>query len=378
MLNRLKKLKLIQLLSSVKLTVVCIFLLFVLTFWGTIAQVEHGLYQAQEQYFNSLFFLAFGFLPFPGGQGVLWVLFVNLLAATVCKFQFKANKIGILVIHFGLLLFLVSGYITLHGATESYISLREGQGSNISNAYHKWELSIFPADSTEGNIHRTVKSIDISHLRHHTSMNVPEVGVEITLQNYYPNAKAYTNSEKHSEYINASGITFIEGAAKEIEPEKNKPAAILDITNDKGKQFKVLLFGGETRPTTILSQGKAYNIILRLKRYELPFVLTLKDFMMEKHPGTETARSFKSLIHINNNNIDREKLISMNNPLRYNSFTFYQASYGIDNEGRELSTLAVVENSGRILPYIATFVTVAGLIVHFLMMAFNRKKRRKR
>ena len=56
----------LKLLSSVRITVVCIFLLFVLTFWGTVAQVQQGLYIAQERFFNSFFFLAGGFFPFPG------------------------------------------------------------------------------------------------------------------------------------------------------------------------------------------------------------------------------------------------------------------------------------------------------------------------
>jgi hypothetical protein len=45
--------KIIQLFSSVKIAVVCLLLLFVLTFWGTVAQVQQGLYVAQERFFHS-------------------------------------------------------------------------------------------------------------------------------------------------------------------------------------------------------------------------------------------------------------------------------------------------------------------------------------
>ena len=41
-------------------------------------------------------------MPLPGAQLVLWVLFVNLVAATIYRFSYKANRVGILIIHGGL------------------------------------------------------------------------------------------------------------------------------------------------------------------------------------------------------------------------------------------------------------------------------------
>ena len=94
---------------------------------------------------------------------------------------------------------------------------------------------------------------------------------------------------------------------------------------------------------------------------------------MELHPNTQIARSYQSLVEVQNNEVAREVLIVMNKPLRYRDFTFYQASYAIDGLGRELSTLAVVKNSGRMLPYIASLLTFAGLALHFLTQAFKQK-----
>ena len=74
---------------------------------------------------------------------------------------------------------------------------------------------------------------------------------------------------------------------------------------------------------------------------------------------------------------ERELIIFMNNPLRYKNYTFYQASYSVDARGRELSTLAVVKNSGRLLPYISCLVTFTGLVVHFLSMAFRSQLKTK-
>ena len=63
-----------------RLTVYALAFLFVLTFWGTVYQVDHGLYAAQERFYNSWIILIGGFVPFPGTQLVLAILTVNLTA----------------------------------------------------------------------------------------------------------------------------------------------------------------------------------------------------------------------------------------------------------------------------------------------------------
>ncbi len=84
----------------------------------------------------------------------------------------------------------------------------------------------------------------------------------------------------------------------------------------------------------------------------------------------------ESLVEIQMEGAKREKLISMNVPLRHADWTFYQSSYLVNSQtGEESSVLAVVKNKGRVLPYIATFVTILGLIIHFLTVAFRQKKR---
>src|SRR5947207_6097190 len=110
----------LKILSSVRITVVCLFLLFILTFWGTVAQVQQGLYVAQERFFNSFFFLAGGFFPFPGAQLVLWILFINLLCTTIVRFSKyrKWSYAGILIIHFGLLLYFAAAYIIFQVSKE--------------------------------------------------------------------------------------------------------------------------------------------------------------------------------------------------------------------------------------------------------------------
>ncbi len=45
--------RLIAFFTSLKLTVVCLTLAMVLVFWGTLAQVDLGLYKVQAEFFRS-------------------------------------------------------------------------------------------------------------------------------------------------------------------------------------------------------------------------------------------------------------------------------------------------------------------------------------
>src|SRR5688572_25283665 len=89
---------------SLRLTVVCLCIAMVLVFIGTLAQVDEGLYQAQNRYFKALFIWwapgdgNFRIPVFPGGYLVGGVLLINLIAAHIRRFELSRKKIGIFII----------------------------------------------------------------------------------------------------------------------------------------------------------------------------------------------------------------------------------------------------------------------------------------
>lgn len=363
---------LIKFLASIRITVVCLIWLFILTFWGTLAQVDQGLFVAQERFFNSWTFLVFDFLPLPGGQLTLWILFLNLLVNSLVRFVYRWSHSGITVIHIGLLLYFISAFITFHVAEESNVTLKEGESKNVSQSYFDWELSFWP--QTDENYHE-VTAINLSEFQDAEQFFIEPLSAEIEVVEYYPNAKAYTAKPRADlkDYLNVSGIQYVESAPLEKEPEKNFPAGIFKVRHDN-KVEELILYGKEINPTQIKLNEDTYNLQLRRKRFELPFVITLNKFEKEMHPGTETARAFRSFVTIEHADVKRDTKIFMNNPLRFKDYTLYQASYAINQKGEELSTLAVVKNSGRLLPYISCGVVTFGLILHFILMAFGRFK----
>ena len=77
------------------------------------------------------------------------------------------------------------------------------------------------------------------------------------------------------------------------------------------------------------------------------------------------------------NDMEREVLISMNEPFRYKGWTFFQASFQETGGGPEISTFAVTRNYGRLIPYVATGVVFVGLLIHFIIVLVTQGKARK-
>jgi len=366
--RRLLQIPIVQYFSSVKLAVLCLLMLLFLTLWGTIDQVNNGLYLAQQKFFYSWFILLYDVLPVPGAQLVMWVLFINLALVAILRFEYTWTKAGHLITHLGLMSFLVAAFVTFKLCEESYLTLREQETSNVSTAYHDWELSVWKESADTKN----VTAYDARNFQFGKVLDFTEHGFSLIVKDYFSNCNAYASpsqdSSKRVSYINASGIKSLRKMTLQKEPEKNLPGGTFILKRAGVEDVLVLLYGGETKETPIKVGQETYFLSLRLKRSAMPFSIKLLDFRMEVHPATELARSYESEVEVQTPEMNRRTLISMNNPLRHKDYTFYQSSYSIDEQGRESSTLAVVKNSGRLLPYISCGLTFLGLLIHFGIM----------
>jgi len=364
----------IKFLSSARITVACLFLLFILTFWGTIAQVQQGLYAAQDRFFNSFFFLAAGFIPFPGAQLVLWVFFVNLICSVMLTFKkyTKWENIGLLIIHFGLIIYFIAAFMIFHVSQESFVHLAEGEATNVSTSYQDWELAYWKQEGSK----REVTSFDTKKFKPGFEIPFEDKNFTLTVNEYYLNSDAFSDPSTRNNplILNGTGISILTEKPLNKEREQNIVGGNFNLkANDKS--YSLILYGAETQATRVTIAGQNYYFILRHKRFPLPLTIRLDHFKAEFHPGTEVAKSYQSLVTITTGSLERQVRIYMNNPLRYKDYTVYQSSYDNDSTGKQYSTLAVVKNYARILPYIACFVVFFGLALHFLIQAFLSKGR---
>lgn len=366
--------RLVRWMYSVPITVLCLGLLMILTFWGTLFQVEHGLFAAQEKFFSAWFVWVFDVIPFPGAKLVLGLLMINLLGYMVNLLAFQALRPGILLIHAGLLIMLIGGAITHYYAEESFLSLWEGESSNVSSGYYEWELAVWKSDG----VIRDVHAIDTRSIGAGDVLAFEPTPITVDVEQYYGNARAYQTKEGTTPFLTALNISRIESAPLNKEPTMNVPAGIFTVSAPGMEPQKILLFGDDVAPLIIPVGEEEYSIGLRHRRSPMPLLIKLIDFKKQTHPGTEVARSFSSLVEVTADGITRQLTISMNKPLRHRGFTLYQQSYRVMPDGRESSTFAVTRNVGRLLPYVSTAMVVIGMIVHFVAMMIKHARKQSK
>jgi ABC-type transport system involved in cytochrome c biogenesis permease subunit len=137
-------------LASRRITVWLLLLLMMIVFAGTFYQVWHGLHAAQKQFYYAWLTPlirnwappdASGFLagvaswmwfPLPGGVTVLWALGINLVFSLVFRIGFRWRNVGNLLIHTGLLVMLVGGWLAHRTAESGFVSLAEGDATSVA------------------------------------------------------------------------------------------------------------------------------------------------------------------------------------------------------------------------------------------------------
>jgi len=402
--------RLIKFFTSLKLTVALLTLGLVLVFLGTVAQEPLGLYAAQNRFFRSFFVdassLSAGFhkcadmllqplgyplqplnahelltakrIPaFPGGYLIGGLLLINLVAAHLRYYQPSKKKIGIVMIHFGVVLLLVGQLLTDFLSTESSMHLRVGGTKNYSEADRRFEMAV--VDVTEKDSDK-VFVIKQDRLARKDSITHPDLPFSVRAKTYYANSALAQKAEEGFEPV--TGVSEFAGSVwmKELPHEtmmdrRDTPTAIVEIAGSQGSVGTFLVSALMGRAQRFNHGDRTYEIALRPERHYKPFSLHLKEFSHDKYPGTEIPKNFSSRVLLDRPDTGerREVLIYMNNPLRYWGETYYQASFDRDDQG---SVLQVVRNPSWLTPYFSCVLVALGMMVQFLTHLVPFLKRR--
>ncbi|MFG1494463.1 cytochrome c biogenesis protein ResB [Halobacteriovorax sp. ZH4_bin.1] len=131
----------------------------------------------------------------------------------------------------------------------------------------------------------------------------------------------------------------------------------------------------DDKPVSVLIDGVKTNVYLTKRSFLLPFEFTLTRFKMDKDPGTNRPASYESFVNLFTDGATTPYHVYMNNPLKYDGFTFYQASYSQDPEtGQYSSTLSVNLDQGRWIKYLGSILLVLGSLWHYYL---NYRPKRK-
>lgn len=380
--------------TSLRLTVICLVFGMLLVFGGTMAQVEMGLYRAQNEFFRS-FFVHWGppgsswKIPvFPGGYLIGGLLLINLVGMILTRFKLSRQKAGIWLIHVGLILLLVGQLMTDMLSRESAMQLFEGESKNYSEDFRATELVLIDKSDPKSD---QVFSVPSHVLATSAEVRQPELPLALRVKKYWPNASLVRPSGSNPPMAVASGATA--GELKDIlviperpvanADQRNTPAAVVEVHHGADTVGSFLVSAMADSSQSFTAGGKPYEIALRSVRYYYPFSVTLLKATHEKYRGTEIPKNFASRVRVQNHsrNESRETVVYMNNPLRYAGQTFYQyqmsAGEMASNAGAApSSTFQVVRNPGWLTPYLSCILISLGLVVQFGTHLFGFAKRR--
>ncbi|MBG87279.1 MAG: ResB protein required for cytochrome C biosynthesis [Verrucomicrobiales bacterium] len=407
--------KFIKLITSLKLTVVCLLCSLVVVFFGTMAQDPLGLYISQERFFHSFFIdwaamwasvkktlqmfgvymtpstgaqvLQAQWVPvFPGGYLLGSVLLINLIATHFTKFKWTKAKSGIFLTHAGIILLLVGQLFTDMFAKESNLRLEEGQTKNYSIDARKNELAVVKI----GENSNRVISIPESKLKVGKVISHPEMPFQLKVTEYWKSSDISGSDAPGYMKVDAT-----QGIGPRVYVKSIPAATAMDARDIPAVVVEVLDSGhghGTWFSTPSLARrqfhhdhdGNQWEIAFRFKRYYTPYSITLLEAKHDKYKGTEIPRNFSSVVRIEDSvsGENRETKIFMNNPLRYAGKTYYQyqmaagemmASRGL----KSTSTLQVVQNPSWLAPYLGCGIVGLGLVIQFLIHLVKFAKKRK-
>ena len=372
--------------TSLQVTVVLLALSIVLIFAATLDQVNLGIWAVQEKYFRTFFVLwdikGFPVPVFPGGYFIGGLLLLNLVASHLYRFKFTWKKSGIFLTHAGLIVLLVGELLTGLLQEEFQLRLDQGQTRNYSESYRDNELAI--VDVTDPQWDQVV-AIPSEHLLKNEPIQHERLPFRVVSRSYHPNATIQMR-EQLGNVSTPPPATRDIGAKLVVIPmamtykqnERNLPTAVVELIGPANASLGTWVVSSMlVQPQVFDYAGRTFRMALRPTRAYKPYSLTLLKFSHDRYMGTEIPKNFASKVrlHSEDGSTDRETLIYMNNPLRYDGLTFYQA--GFDNNDTT-TILQVVRNPSWLLPYIACGLMGLGLIIQFSihLFAFANKRRK--
>jgi hypothetical protein len=388
--------------ASLRVTVVLFVLAMVLVFVGTLAQIDEGIWTVVNKYFRcwtvvwvplQLFFPRTwhvpGGFPFPGGWLIGGALLVNLLAAHLVRFKLSWKRSGVLILHAGLVILMVSELLTGLYAAEGDMTILVGKSSKYVEDHEKPELAILtPADDKTDDVvvvpKRLLRKGGLIH-DEQLPFDVEVVRYMVNCGNPRPVARDTDNPATAGLGLEWTVQERPEGNGVSHEQKADYPAAYVTFKKkgtDESLGTYLLtpwFYAMDVPPQKLTLDGKTYEVALRWQRRYKPYTIQLLKFTHSVYPGTAIPKDFRSTVRLVDRDLheDRQVDIYMNHPLRYRGETFYQISFvpppEDDPNGKDRGTiLQVVRNPSSTLfwwplPYWACGMVALGMVVHFVI-----------
>jgi len=387
--------RIIEGLAGLQLATFCLLSLFVLTWFATLEQTVTGLHPMMEKYFNpsKLFFFPEIGKPFQEGSPqpiTVWfpmisgfwlcvVFTINLTLGGIIRLKKSPQKIGILLSHFSIVFMMIAAGVTHFTEKRGALQVYEGEVSNAAEDYHQQDIEV--SEVVDGKV-TTVHLVDWEHLK---DLSAKKGSQRLFRFASLPFDLKITRFVKNGQVLPAKfspptgGEKIVDGfwlrqLPTQKQTEANLGGCEVSILDENGTEVgQTILAVRSFEPATIEVAGNSYLLRMRKKLWPLPFKVQLDEFRVERDPGTMRAAAFESDVTRITGEEKEEVLIQMNEPMRREGWTFYQANWGPqdDPDSKELySVLEVVQNPSDQWPLYSLVISIAGLCVHFGLKLF--------
>jgi hypothetical protein len=426
---------LIAMVGSLWVTVVLLGLSIALVFFGTLAQVNNGIWTVMEQYFRCWVALLWGWMPFPGGRLLGAALLVNLLVSHSARIRVQARgprlligvatlavglaltwviishvfdfdstqatidpskrvtiqliqgggaaavlfvgcwllfrrKAGIVLLHTGVVILMLSELFTSVLAEEGQMSVFEGQKVNYVEDNRSAELAIIDGSDSQKD---DVVVVAQSRLERGGLIRLEGLpfDIEVPKGRFFKNADltavsgGETTPATRGAGLRVKVETRRETSGVDTSSKADLPAAYVTFRDrasnaELGTWMTSVLYTVQKGAQTLRAGDKEYRIALRFKRTYKPYSIYLYSFKFDRYAGTNTPKDYSSYVRVDDpeRGVVRDVRIWMNNPLRYRGDTLYQSSF--DAETEKGTVLQVVDNAGWMAPYVACMIVGSG------------------
>jgi ResB-like family len=371
--------------ADLRITVTLFALSLFLVFYGTLAQIDKGVWSVVAEYFRSplvwiplktvLFRAADvpGAIPYPGGWLLGALLFINLVAAHIVSFKPTWRRTGIWLIHSGIVLMMLGEVLTGLFQVEGQMRINVDESTDYVEYPAAPELAVVDTSDVKKD---RVTVVPTARLLRRGLISDEQLPFDIEVVRYMVNSQlADARASDANDADRGLGLQLIalerpEGVG--VDPDQKIDLAATYVRLKRkgtGESLGTYMLSIELiEPEHIEVDGKRYQVSLRSKRAYRPFTFNLQKLNVAFYLNTDIPKDYSSFIHLSDpkQKEERDVRISMNNPLTYAGETFYQSGVHQDDMGRwRMTTLQVVRNPGWMLPYLSCVLVACGMLFHF-------------
>ncbi|MCE1199395.1 MAG: cytochrome c biogenesis protein CcsA [Marinilabiliales bacterium] len=286
----------------------------------------------------------------------LLLLFLSV-AMTVIYFRsklYKKEKMTVGLFHLAFIVMVLGAAVTRYIGEEGVIHIREGEASN--------ELI-----TSDQYFHMLVSKGDEHYEAEQKVLLTPfsKDAVSATFEIGGQKLKV-----KSVEYL-WSMPTASEATGMAAMRAKASKGARIRLSDGSQEAFADVAISDETDGGSVKGQfnGLDYEMWIGPKVKTLPFSIRLKDFQLQRYPGSMSPSSYRSEVTLEDKEqgVQYDFSIFMNNVLKHRGYRFYQSSYDQDEKGTILSVNK--DLAGTNLTYLGYFL----LFLSILLSIFHKK-----